>query len=600
MDTILIAIIEDEKMNALNAMVNNKPSLGEVKDNLLRSPYYYEMYLKEEYRVCMQSYNIEERWKCFYSVMKTTFPFLSTFSINSPSQTSVLIHSHGDDYGSIETLRDIFVLGKPYVDLHQVSSMISHLKHNHNASISQLLQLMLSHYVRMYPRSRVLQLLDDNGIVNVKIIASSDEEKLAIVKALEVMFHNIADKTQRGAETSSTILGKYFQCMVGEIEELSGQKMQFCYEENPRVVTEAYSVAVNGTGTVRKCSETLEREVTNDKDMPCHKSTLSAYLRHDTSGDIYLLMTCGHNMRTIPPYIEVFYSNHHQTTPIVLKQLSGNNEEASVGRWGPWMFPDKQKINREWISWLSPQLPGVIPYFWASYDPSTLATEYGYNEPSLDNVKRCVSDVAVVSLKNSSAESQALRVPMQYLTSRSPSRNILSNHTSNIRGSNYLSMPPPTKYRGQVKYTVDGKEVTLNVIGQGHSIFSESSPKPLHQIYYVATHVEGVMLIHGHSAGAACIAANNTLHSFLTARMKIPSPRQQLPVASSQSSSDVHHDEVNIAYYYLLTPAHFALAQALELINKGGEQEDDIANLKIVDVEWVNSTIVSRIQAMFN
>ena len=126
--------------------------------------------------------DIEERWKCFYSVIKTTFPFLSTFCINSPSQKSVLIHSHGDDYGSVETLRDIFFLGKPYVDLHQVSSMISHLKHNNNSSISQLLQLMLSHYVRVYPRSRVLQLLDDDGIVNVKIIASCDEEKLAIYR----------------------------------------------------------------------------------------------------------------------------------------------------------------------------------------------------------------------------------------------------------------------------------------------------------------------------------------------------------------------------------------------------------------------------------
>eukprot|EP01035_Chromulina_nebulosa_P029721 gene29721-39417_t len=370
--------------------MNAKPSLDEIKDNLLRSPYYYEMYLKEEYRVCMQSYNIEE-------------------SINSPSQKSVLIHSHGDDYGSVETLGDIFVLGKPYVDL-------------------VLLQLMLSHYVRVYPRSRVPQLLDDDGIVNVNIIASCDEEKLAIVKALEVMFHNITDETQRGAETSSTILGRHFQCMVGEIEELSGQKVQFCYEKNPRVVTEAYSVAANDTGTVSNLSETLEREVKNDKDMPCHKSTLSAYLRHDTSGDIYLL-TCGHNIRTIPAYIELF-DNHHHTTTIVLKQLSGNNEEA-----------DKKKIDRGWITWmwphcLSPQLdakssPGVIPYFWASYDPSTLATEYGYNESSLDDVKRCVSDVAV------------------YLTSRSPSRNILSNRTTNKRGSNYLSMPRPTTYRGQ-------------------------------------------------------------------------------------------------------------------------------------------------------
>ena len=509
----------------------------------------------------MQSYPIEERWKCFSSLVKTMFPYLSTSCINSATQKSLLIHSHDDDYGSIKALMDFFMLDKPYVDLQQISSMTSHLKHKLNASISELLQMMLSHYVRVYPRCRVFQYLNDGDqIGNVRIIASCDAEKIAIMKAIEDIFHHIAVESQRGEQTSSIILGKHFQCIVGKIEELSGSNMQFRYKELPPVVTEKCSVAYEtfsdtSPDPIIVPSKIMEREVeTTDEGMPCHKCTISAYLQYETTGDTYIL-TCGHKIRTIPEFIDLSVSPH--PNPIVLKQKPEKNKESVPS-------------GREWISWmwpncLSPQLtakssPGEISYFKAAYNPSIIATEYGYDE-SLSDVKNCVSDVAVISLTNSSIESR-----MKYVTDVSPLKEILINHTT-YENISIISLPRPSSYRGIVTITI-GKELTvMNVIGQGHSVFSDrgSPPKDLYEIYYVATFAEGegVMPTPGHS-GAACITGDNKLHSFLTAGIKI----------------NPNNDKYD---YYLLTPAHFSLAQALKL---KGRYQSDIANMKVVNVEW--------------
>jgi len=548
-------------------MGNSRPSLDEMKDSLLQSPYYFEEYSKENYRVQMQSYPIEERWKCFSSLVKTVFPYLSTSCINSPTQKSLLIHSHDDDYGSIRALRDFFVLVKPYVDLQQVSSTISHLKHKPDASISELLQMMLSHYVRVHPRCRVFQYLNDGDrIGNVRIIAICDEEKIAIVKAIEDIFHNIADESQRGEETSSIILGNHFQCIVGEIEELSGPDqthpdMRFWYKERPSVDTEHYSVAYQTDTSIRKefkfSSKELKAECTEaDGSMPFHNSTISAYLQYETSGDTYIL-TCGHEIRDIPECIDLSVS-----PPIVLKQKPEKNEESSVlSRWFPWMFKDNS--DREWISWMWPNClslakksTGEISYFMAAYDPSIMLTKTGFKE-SLSDLKNCVSDVAVISLKKSSIESR--KGPMKYVTGASPSEEILIKYTAAYEKINsMICLPPHTSYSVNVTSYIGNRELTvMKVVGQGHHVFSDkgSPPKDLYEIYYVARYVRGVMPIHGHS-GAACITDDNKLHSFLTAIFR-----------------DV----------YLLTPAHFSLAQALKL---KGRDQSDIAKMKVVNVEW--------------
>ena len=590
----------------------SKPSLDDLKDNLLRSPYYFEKYSKEIYRERMQTYyNIDERLKCFYSVIKTVFPMLSTFCINSPTKMSVLIHSHEDDYGSIKAFQDFFALNEPYVDLQQDSSMISHLQRNSTASMSQLLQMLFAHYMRVYPHCSVLQLFDnEDGIVNVKIIATSGEEEKAIMTAIEGIFDKITDEIQLGAARSSSFISDHFQCVLGEIEQLSGSDLQFIYEECPLVKMEKYTLdyvifnddySSGFAGEIEEPFVELKRETATKIDTPCHNCTISAYFRYETTGDTYLL-TCGHKIRNVPEKINLYDSSRDD--PIVLKQAP---EEAVVVGWtaiyqalqtflGSFMASKisekEEKAQRKWISWMWPNCfdamllakssSGTIPFFCVYYNPSVLAIAYDLPDNSQPVLKFCVSDVAVVSLNNSSAESSR-RSLMKSYELRNSSKDILEAYKTLNRGRKELTIPSPTTYRGLVKYTIQNQEVTLKVIGQGHRVVSSGELSSLYEIWYVATHISGAKPVNGHS-GSACINSDNKVHSFLTSSMRIQSPQQS--VGSESSFVDDCADSAY--YYYLLTPAHFALAQTLELI--GEENDNDIRNLKIVDLEWRRGT----------